>query len=66
MSGPYLVHERGQYEPPACPGCLKRHYVQWCETTSWAEAARGEKWYLPGRNYCRTTGCVYNDQEQAR
>lgn len=62
----FLVHERGQYEPPACPGCLRRHNVDWLDVTSRDDLANGGRRYLPGRTYCRTSGCVYNELEQAR
>lgn len=62
----FLVHERGQYEPPACEGCGQRHHVQWVETTTIDELSRGQQSFLPGQTYCRTSGCVYNDLEQAR
>lgn len=59
----YRVHERGQYEPPACPDCHRRHQVDWHDVTTWSGAERA---YIPGLDYCRTPGCVYNDLEQAR
>lgn len=59
----YRVHERGQYEPPACPGCHQRHHVDWLDFTQLGDP---EPKYIPGRDYCRTPGCVYNDLEQAR
>ncbi len=61
----YLIQERGQYEPPACPGCLKPHWVDWKETTTFEELARGEQTFLPGQTCCRTPGCAYNGTEQA-
>jgi hypothetical protein len=59
----FLVHERSQYEPPACPGCLRRQEFDWINCTLNTDP---EPRYLPGQTYCRTSGCVYNDLEQAR
>ncbi len=62
----YLTHERGQYEPPTCPGCQQRTRVDWIDATTPHDLARMERRWVPGRWHCRTEGCAYNDLEQPR
>lgn len=53
----YTAEERGRYEPPACPGCCRRHHVDWVETTRNCDK---ERTFLPGRTYCTTPDCAHN------
>jgi hypothetical protein len=60
----YKVHECGQYEPPACPGCLRRQSVEWQDVTMMM--SDDEPMFMPTYHYCTTSGCSYNPAEQAR
>lgn len=60
----YRAQDRGLYEPPACPGCLRRLEVDWLDVTCFGDLP--DQYYMPGLTNCATPGCRYNPSEQAR